>query len=84
MTLPRSIFVIGVFNDCLGEKLLAEEETELTFDLAVRKAEAFEHTRQERALSKSTLISAVRRLPNQCPGNMAPAASKPASMSSRC
>ena len=83
MTLLRDIFMIGVFNDRLGEKLLAEEEIELTFDLAVRKAEAFERARQERASSKSTLISAVRRLPNQHPGNMAPAASKPASTSLR-
>ena len=56
MTLLRNIFMVSVFNDCLGEKLLAEEETELTFDLAVRKAEAFEHARQEQASSKSTLI----------------------------
>ena len=55
----------------------------MTFDLAVRKAETFERARQERALSKSTLISAVRRLPDQHPENMAPAASKPASTSSR-
>ena len=83
MTLLHNIFVISVFNDRLGEKLLAEEETELTFDLVVKKAEAFEHARQERALSKSTLISAVRQLPDQRPGNMTPAASKPASTSSR-
>ena len=51
-TLLRDIFVTGVFNDRLGEKLLAEDASTLTFDLAIRKAEAFERARQERASSK--------------------------------
>ena len=50
-TLLRDIFVIGVFNDHLGEKILAEDEGTLTFDLAIKKAEAFERARQERASS---------------------------------
>ena len=38
-TLLRDIFVIGVYNDRLGEKLLADDESTLTFDLAIKKAE---------------------------------------------
>lgn len=58
-TLLRDIFVIGVFNDRLGEKLLAEDATTLTFELAVRKAEAFERAREERESSKQT-VAAVK------------------------
>lgn len=41
------IFVIGVFDDRLGERLLSEDAS-LAFDLAIRKAEAFERARAER------------------------------------
>ena len=55
--LLRDIFVIGIFDDRLGEKLLAEDESSLTFDLAIRKAEAFDRARQERASAKPTLAA---------------------------
>lgn len=51
--LLRDIFVIGIYDDRLGEKLLAEDETVLTFDLAIRKAEAFDRARQERAAAST-------------------------------
>ena len=38
----RDIFVVGIRNDMLGEKLLAEESSTLTFDNALARAEAFE------------------------------------------
>ena len=59
-TLLRDIFVIGTYDDRLGEKLLAEDESALTFELAVRKSEAFDRARQERASTKPT-IAAVQR-----------------------
>ena len=62
-TLLRVIFVIGVFNDHLGEKLLAEDESTLIFDLAIKKAEAFERARQERASSRPV----VALLPKSTP-----------------
>ena len=40
--LLRNIFVCGVYNDRLGERLLAEDESKLNFDTALAKAEAFE------------------------------------------
>lgn len=52
-TLLRDIFVIGVANDRLGERLLAEDAKTLTFELAVAKAEAFERGKVERATSAS-------------------------------
>ena len=65
-TLLRDIFVIGILNDRLGEKLLAEDENTLTFDLAIKKAEAFERARQERASSRpavALLKQSTRRSP---------------------
>lgn len=44
----RDIFVIGVHNDRLGERLLSEDAMTLTFDLALTKAEAFERACKER------------------------------------
>ena len=63
-TLLRDIFVIGIFNDCLGERLLADETT-LTFDLAIKKVEAFDRARQECTSSKSATISAVQHSPDR-------------------
>ena len=40
--LLRDIFVCGIYNDCLGERLLAEVESKLNFETALAKAEAFE------------------------------------------
>ena len=47
-TLLRDIFVVGVHDDRLGERLLAEKAADLTFDNALGKAEAFERARVER------------------------------------
>lgn len=47
-TMLRDILVIGVKDNALGEKLLGEDATKLTFDTAVRQAEAFERARSER------------------------------------
>ena len=33
--LLRDIFVCGVYNDCLGERLLAEDESKLNFETAL-------------------------------------------------
>ena len=47
-TMLRDIFVIGVWNDKLGESLLALDASTLTFAVAVQKSEAFERARSER------------------------------------
>lgn len=47
-TMLRDIFVVGIRNDILGEKLLAEDSSTLTFDNALARAEAFERARSER------------------------------------
>ena len=44
----RDIFVIGVRDNNLGERLLSEDSSTLTFDSAIPKAEAFERARAER------------------------------------
>ena len=44
----RDIFVMGVRNNHLGERLLAEDPSKLTFEEACKKAEAFERARAER------------------------------------
>ena len=44
----RDIFVFGVSNDRLGERLLAEDPKTLTFNDAVTKAETFERATAER------------------------------------
>ena len=54
----RNIFVIGVRDDRrLGERLLSEDAT-LTFEDAIKRAEAFEHAQAER--NHSQVISAVQ------------------------
>lgn len=47
-TMLRDIFVVGVRDDRLGERLLAESADTLTFDNALVKAESFERARTER------------------------------------
>ena len=47
-TMLRDIFVIGVANDRLGENLLTEDASTLTFDTAVAKAEAVERACRDR------------------------------------
>ena len=44
----RDIFVMGVRNNHLGERLLAEDPSKLTFEEACKQAEAFERARAER------------------------------------
>ena len=39
----RDIFIIRVHNDHLGKCLLSEDATTLTFEDAIKRAEAFEH-----------------------------------------
>ena len=41
-------FVCGVYNNCLGEWLLAEDKSKLNFEAALAKAEAFERSQDER------------------------------------
>ncbi len=50
----RDIFVLGVYDNNLGEKLLSEDDTTLTFDLAVKRAEAHERARCDRHNLKPT------------------------------
>ena len=47
-TMLRDIFVIGVKDNTLGERLLSEDSSTLTFEAALQKAEAFERARSER------------------------------------
>ena len=39
--------MVGIHDDCLGEHLLTKDASQLTFDMALAKAEAFEHAWQE-------------------------------------
>ena len=50
--LLRDIFVFGIYNDLLGERLLAEDPATRTFEAALRKAEAFERAKKERGSAK--------------------------------
>ena len=61
--LMRDIFVVGIKDDRLGERLLAENATELTFDLALTKAEAFERARVERGAVAQSEANFVLREP---------------------
>lgn len=57
--LLRDIFVIGVKNGRLAEQLLALEATALTFDIALRKAEAFERATAGR--NEMEKVSVIRQ-----------------------
>ena len=69
--LLRNIFVCGVHNDRLEERLLADE-SKLNFNIALAKAEAFERSQEERRkvtplVSQCVVILPVNRrnlLPN--------------------
>ena len=63
----RDIFVIGVRDDRLGERLLSEDATVLTFDEAIKRAEAFERARTERrTVHQDTLINqTIAHLPSK-------------------
>ena len=54
----RDIFVIGVADDRIGERLFAEDAKSLTFELAI--ARGF-----ERAKERSRTIAAIRSIPGQ-------------------
>ena len=59
-TLLRDIFVTGIRNNHLGERLLAEDAQLLTFDSAIAKAEAFERARVERqSFNPNNSVSAL-------------------------
>ena len=60
-TLLRDIFVIGVRDDLLGERLLAEDSTTLTFESALARAEAAERARSDRRAAANPSISAVHK-----------------------
>ncbi len=59
--LLRDIFVIGVHEDRLGERLLAEDASRLTFEKAVSWAEAYERARSERGA-----VSSVATVTRSC------------------
>ena len=60
-TLLRDIFVVGIYSNILGERLLAEDASTLTFDKAINMAEAFERARSERqTVEQCAIVSAVR------------------------
>ncbi len=59
-TLMRDIFVVGIYDDRLGERLLAEDASKLTFDMALAKAEAFERARQEQGVvARSSEVNSI-------------------------
>ena len=45
----RDVFVLGIHDDRLGERLLTEDAQTLTFDKALAKAEAFERASSDRS-----------------------------------
>ena len=47
-TLLRDIFVCGVHSNVLGERLLSEDSSTLTFTMAITRGEAWERARSER------------------------------------
>jgi transposase InsO family protein len=55
----RDIFVAGVANDRLGERLLSEDLKKLTFDIAVNKAEIAERAFKDRS-QVAVRVSAVQ------------------------
>ncbi len=64
--LLRDIFVCGVYNDCLGERLLAEDKSKLNFETALAKAEAFERSQHERRkVHVAPTVSAVTSQPSK-------------------
>ena len=56
-TMLRDIFVVGIRDDRLGEKLLAEDASTLGFDTALARTEAFERARTERGAVSSNAAS---------------------------
>jgi hypothetical protein len=56
----RDIFVAGVANDRLGERLLSEDLKKLTFDIAVNKAEIAERAFKDRLNQLSEKTDTLR------------------------
>ena len=52
-TLVRDIFVVSIHDDHLGERLLAKDVSQLTFDMALAKAKAFECAWQDWEVAKA-------------------------------
>lgn len=63
--LLRDIFVFGIYNDILGERLLAEDPATLTFEAALLKAEAFERAKKERGSAKVCSAATSRPEPEK-------------------
>lgn len=70
----RDKFVLGIFDSNLGERLLTEDASTLTFELALQKAQAYERARRDRqsvesnATSKTTIsfVKNQTRYENNC------------------
>ena len=87
ITLLRDIFVCGVYDDRLGERLLAEDAASLTFETALAKAEAFERARADRQ-TVTPSVAAIEK-PQQRSRQMHAQPAQPANasadgLSSRC
>ena len=58
--LLRDIFVCGIYSNNLGEKLLSEDASTLTFDNAIARAEAWERARSDRqTVGTSQVVSNI-------------------------
>ena len=72
--LLRDIYVCGVSNNALGERLLSEDASKLTFEQAVARGEALERAKTERAsvstgqraVSSTGPVSAVQSFNSSC------------------
>ena len=58
-SLLRDVFVIGIKDSRLGERLLAEDPAVLTFENALQKAEAWEMARSDRGRLEHTSVNRV-------------------------
>ena len=56
------MFVFGVFDDKLGQQLLAVDAAKLSFEVALKKSEAFERAHRER---RSREVNAVGTKSNE-------------------
>ena len=81
LTLLRDIFVCGVYDDRLGERLLAEDASTLTFETALAKAEAFERARADRRTAVPSIATVTKPRPVQHSSGSTP---KPTDSRSRC
>jgi transposase InsO family protein len=56
----RDVFVCGVYNDRIGERLLAEDAKKLTFEVAVTKSEIIERSISDRSGVTDKKVHAVQ------------------------